>query len=244
MDDLLDHEFLEEYATFGAYNHKLIADILFEAMSSASEDAIKILSVKIYAEFISAIEDFAGLCIALRDRDKMSILGSYMFFGTKFKGRKIIGPGQFFREAIRVDGEPDKLFHFPTLEGLEKKASLDEQKGYESTYTFLKETILMAASWYRIENRMAIGTYNKTKHGFVVTRGFNKASPFFDSKGSEAAVLYSEPSTAKDGQLVINGSLIDSEIGIKEELSGINRLMDATINLIELYLDLRDKKLA
>ncbi len=244
MDDLLDREFLEDYASFGVYNHKLVADILSVAMDGASKDAMKILSVKIYAEFISAIEDFAGLCIAIRDREKMSILGSYMFFGTKFKGRKIIGPGRFLSEAIDAEGDVASLFDFPGLSELVGSKTDDGQIDYKATYSFLTESIMMAASWYRIENRMAVGTYNKTKHGFVVTRGFNKESPFFDSKGSEAAVLYSEPSTAKDGQLMINGSLIDTELGIREELDGIDRLLETTIQLIKLYLDLNVKKSA
>lgn len=236
MDDELDLEFLKDFASFGVYNHKLVAEILADSMKDGDDSGKKIISVKIYSEFISAIEDFAGLCVAIRDQGKMSVLGSYLFFGTKFKGRKIFGPANFFRHTEDEKDDLDKWLKFPKLSVLQEKYDADRYRWILNGYRDIKSAINQAGMWYRIENRMAVGAYNKIKHGFVVTQGFKPDPPYFSEKSREAAVLYSEPSQAKEGRLIINGALFDTTLGIKEELKGINTLLETSKILIELFL--------
>ena len=240
----LDEAFLKDYAAFGIYNHLLASQAFARAMESADEQVRKIFRVKLYSEFIGAIEDFAGLCIAVAGRDRMSILGTYLFFGTKFKGEKIAGPAAFFADAAAdVEGEADKWLNLPGLSALAKILDADDYVYYSQGYQLVTESIRQAGRWYRLENRIAVGAYNKIKHGFVVTRGFRPEPPFFASVGDETAVLYSEPSTAKDGKLLVNGAMIDTKIGVDVELEAINQLLEAGKTLIEIYLKLRENRL-
>lgn len=241
INDNLDLAFLRDFASFGIYNHVLMADILSKALETADSSARKIYRVKLYSEFISAIEDFAGLCIAIADREEMSILGTYLFYGTKFKGQKIIGPGTFFAYTGReVDGRVEKWLVLPELDELYKELDPATYRIFAEGYRRLTDAINQAGIWYRLENRMAIGAYNKIKHGFVVTQGYNPIPPFFQASGDDAAVLYSEPSMAQEGKLLINGAMISSDIGVDIELEAIKMLFDSSKTLIDLFLILAE----
>lgn len=242
-DDQLDLAFLRDFAAFGVYNHFLMAQIIVKAIQNSNGHARKIFRVKLYSEFISAIEDFAGLCIAIAGREEMSILGTYLFYGTKFKGRNILGPGPFFDLATKVGSNTKDLLGLPELKTLYQKLDDDTYEIFVNGHQKITSAIGQAAKWYRLENRIAVGAYNKIKHGFVVTQGFSSKPPFFEPSGREAAVLYSKPSMAHGGRLLVNGALIDIEVGIEVELEAIKTLMEASRTLIHLFIILKERQL-
>jgi hypothetical protein len=62
--------FLDHYKEYGSMGHLLAAQALRDTILSAREPAKrKLLAVKIYAEFMAAIEDLGALCVAIRHRE-------------------------------------------------------------------------------------------------------------------------------------------------------------------------------
>ncbi len=84
---LMTIEFLRDYASFGSRGHLLLVQAIEEKMRAVDDaNAKKLLTVKIYQEFMSALEDLGALCIAIRHRDEgMGLVYNYLTYGQKQK---------------------------------------------------------------------------------------------------------------------------------------------------------------
>lgn len=180
--------FLRDYNEFGSRSHLLAVNAIKQSFSTQTDDDDKkILAVKAFGEFVSALEDLGALCIAVGHRDDgIGIVYSFLTyqsskpFAPKTKLKKI------FELCQAGNGLVDAL-HLPTLEKIME--SMPELRSGIASTLYAEANILLsqAASVYLKENSTIIRAYNKTKHGFVVV---NNRNTFQDNP------LHSLPDTA------------------------------------------------
>lgn len=164
--------FLRDYNEFGSRSHLLTANAIKNAIdSSADADDKKVLAVKAYSEFISALEDLGAICIAVRHRDDgRGIVYAFLTYGQT---RNRFAPKTSLREIFRLCQSGNGLSEALLLPPLEAILSLESDLRptilptlYQQANVFLSQ----AGSAYLHENGAFVRAYNKTKHGFVVVK--------------------------------------------------------------------------
>lgn len=166
--------FLRDYNEFGSRGHLLAVNAIRQNFSTQTDDDDKkVLAVKAFGEFVSALEDLGAICIAVRHRDDgLGIVYSFL----TYQSQKPLAPKTKLKEVFQLcqsgNGLVDAL-HLPTLEqilaGMPELQSTSASSLYKQANTFLSQ----AASAYLSENGATIRAYNKTKHGFVVVKNRN-----------------------------------------------------------------------
>ena len=125
-------------------------------------DEKKLLAVKIYSEFMAALEDLGALCLAVRQRDEgVGIVYNYLTYETR-------NIKQIFELAQNGNGLTIAL-RLPSLdEIIQQSSDLNFDmlaKHYKECNVFLAQA---GTTYLFNKNRVYIRAYNKTKHGFVV----------------------------------------------------------------------------
>ena len=80
--------FLRDYAEFGCTSHLATSRALKVALTQTVDlDQQKLLAVKNFAEMMNAIEDIAGICIAIRHREEgAGLIYGFLTYNTFKKG--------------------------------------------------------------------------------------------------------------------------------------------------------------
>jgi len=166
--------FLRDYNEFGSRSHLLIVNALKQSFSTLTDDDDKkILAVKAFGEFVSALEDLGAICIAVGHRDNgLGIVYSFL----TYQSQKPFAPKTSLKKIFQLcqarNGLVDAL-HLPTLEKI--LASMPELRSTIAPTIYIEANTLLsqAASVYLKEDSAIIRAYNKTKHGFVVVKNRN-----------------------------------------------------------------------
>lgn len=186
-------DFLEDYAQFGSRGHLLTALALQAAIrGSNDEDVKRILSVKVYAEFIAALEDLAAICIAAREREEgVGLVYAYLKYGTR--GR--YSPNTTIREMfqqLKSKGHFLARLNLPTVQELQKSAPDLWSSPASQLIKELDKLLPMAANAYLHQEGAFVRAYNKTKHGFVVVKDQHTFQPEETKIVSETAWIVSD----------------------------------------------------
>lgn len=171
-------QFLREYAEFGSRGHLLTTLALQEAIgSSGDEDVKRILSVKVYSEFIAALEDLAALCIAVRERDKgVGLVYAYLTYGRRGKYFPESTVVEMF-ELLRAGDHFLRSLNLPTLDEMLQAEPELANSPAPQLIDELNKLLPMAANAYLHEQGAFVRAYNKTKHGFVVVKDWHLFEP-------------------------------------------------------------------
>lgn len=76
----IDHEFLASYGALGVAGRRTVAETCLRALVLESPPARKVLAVTIMEQFLACGADLAGLCHALRERDRAPIIRTFLAF--------------------------------------------------------------------------------------------------------------------------------------------------------------------
>ena len=76
----LDAGFLESYRRFGCRSRLVVAETCLRGLVVDSPDHRKVLAMTIFEQYVQAMNDLAGLFIALRNRDRAPVLKSFLEF--------------------------------------------------------------------------------------------------------------------------------------------------------------------
>jgi hypothetical protein len=166
--------FLRDYNEFGSRSHLLAVSAIKQALTTTvDDDDKKILAVKAFGEFVSALEDLGAICIAVRHRDDgLGIVYGFLTYGTQ----KPFAPKTSLKKTFQLcqagNGMVDALC-LPTLEkilsSVPELSSTIAPTLYQEANTYLSHV----ASVFLKEDGAIIRAYNKTKHGFVVVKNRN-----------------------------------------------------------------------
>lgn len=233
----LDWQFLTEYLEFGVFSHGVTANALLDAYkNSDNPDVLKILRVRIFAEVIANIEDLAGICIAMRDRNSLPIITSYLNYGKLVtEGVRVEAPKDFFK-TINSGGTLNNWLDV-AISGSEIYKQINDQ--FSNKKSEAEKTLLKAAQIYLSRDQIFIRAYNKTKHGFVVTRGFSQENPYFPDKENSVSILYGL-TEAHDDELIykINEATLDLFDGLDEELRFLDKVTQTAVDIIKYVVEL------
>lgn len=172
-------KFLRNYHEFGSRVHLLTATILSETIEKATDtNDQKLLAIKVFSEFISALENLGAMCIAIRHRDEgLGFVYSFLTYGmTKDKSAPPTTLRQMFEMLKSADGLVNGL-RLPPLEEIFKTHRLSSQEDIPTMYRETNIALSQAAATYLAQDQAAVRAYNKTKHGFVVVSDFHTFSP-------------------------------------------------------------------
>ena len=76
----LDAGFLESYRKFGARGRLILAETCLRGLVLDTPDHRKVLAMTIFEQYVGAMNDLAGLFLALRNRNRAPVLKSFMAF--------------------------------------------------------------------------------------------------------------------------------------------------------------------
>ncbi|MEX1071160.1 MAG: hypothetical protein WEC37_00900 [Anaerolineales bacterium] len=191
--------FLRDYAEFGAFSHTVASDAFKGAMATAkSGREKKLLAAKSFMELMNAIEDLAGLCVAIKHREEgLGLIYGFVMYDRNDKNAPSTKIFEFY-DAIERGEDPIKFLGFPTLEEI-KQANIELSKGVlnhlrtemirlgslesgrkfetndlmERLYADLRRVFGSAAKNSTAQNKLLVRAYNQVKHGFKVIENTN-----------------------------------------------------------------------
>lgn len=180
--------FLRDYQGFGSRGHLVAASSISDAIASTQEpDAQKLLAVKLFTEFMAALEGLGALCIAVRHRDEgAGLVYSYLTYGT----RAPLAPTTTLSEIYSIVREGDGLsagLNLPSLGEITDAHAEFSNSALSRLYFEANVLLSQASNIYLIEDRALVRAYNKTKHGFVVVNDQNIFQPDLPSIDSNIA---------------------------------------------------------
>lgn len=162
--------FLDNYRTYGSFGHLWAAQSFQEAIGTA--DDIKrrqLLTVKIYGEFVSAIEDLGALCVAIKHRnDELGLIYAYLTYG---QGRNPNAPKTRLPEILRLMEDGDGLtsaLALPSLADILSRNPALSNTILPDLYQQTNTVLAVASKSYSASDGLLVRAYNKVKHGFVV----------------------------------------------------------------------------
>jgi hypothetical protein len=164
--------FLDHHAAYGGRSHLETALALSIALDTIIDDDVKtMLAVKVYAEFISSLEDFGALCVAVHHRESIQgIIRSYLRYDQhRVKPAPSICVSGIFKLAL----PPDRIQTALRLPQLADVLAQTPKAIHDNVIRAYQETdrlLLEVAKTYLFDGQAYIRAYNKAKHGFVVDR--------------------------------------------------------------------------
>lgn len=246
-----DVAFVYDLYSWSWYNKQVTAIVLYSAILEISRyfdparqtqhilpieplRAQKILRAKLFAEFVSLLESFGILCLAIRNRSKKSILWSFLntepqevnqFFQNVLQKKKLSvhgllklpRPSEFNRATSDADS-PLSGLNYP-----------------QDTYNTYVANIRLIAEMYRDAGGLNVITYNKIKHGFNVFEGTALIEPPLDL--SDAHVIVETSKLLESGRLGKRSLSLDQD-KVDVELENIKRVTDMGSELLALVITL------
>jgi hypothetical protein len=191
-----------------------------------------ILRTKIFAEFVSTLEVFGFLCIAIRNRKKKSVIWTMMNSE----------PQEVTKFYKNLKASPPKslshLLHFPSMQEV-AKVRQEKMVGKESimltdaTYAGTLSNILNVAEMYLGIDSVMVRAYNKIKHTVPLLD-----TPYWTKSRNpnELGVLV-EDEKIPAGQFGTFPLQIDQEV-VNKEIEGIARITDIGAEVMAIYLQL------
>ncbi len=201
--------------------------------------AQKLLRAKIFTEFVSLIEAFGVLCVAIRSRRERSLIWSFVniepqevaqFFDSVLSHKevnlqqvlKLPQQSRFDKALKNIRDGPLAGFAFP-----------------RDVYAVYGKNLRLIAESYRASGGINVTTYNKLKHGFLAVEGVGWISPVPDV---ESAHILVEVGEIKEGRIGIRPLRLD-QAEIDMERTNIQTITLMGSELLALILALDELKL-
>lgn len=150
-------------------SHRIVAELLLASMNASDPLRQKILTAKLAAEMVSALEDLGGLAWSIRSRSDHGILDRYIKHEPK-TAREIF-------QSIRDGKRLRELLNLPDPSLIATKLSVDDLDALDRGLDGLERSFEAAAATYCNEKVNIVRAYNKLKHGFIVIVRLDKLKP-------------------------------------------------------------------
>lgn len=160
--------FLRDYQGFGSRGHFITANALRERILASNDtDERKLLAVRVFGEFIAALEDLGGLCIAIRHRDEDSgLIYGYLTYGPTKNAPKTSLEKLF--ELMMNENALTSVLRLPSLNEILQADPELTKTLLPQLYAETKTILAQVSRLYLYDSKVFVRIYNKTKHGFVV----------------------------------------------------------------------------
>lgn len=167
-------EALRDLSVTAGESHRIAAEALWDSIAAAPsrKDGVleqKVLTAKLAAEMISALEDLGALALSIGNRVGAGILYEYL----NYKPREVT---QFYKR-IQQGVPVRELLRLPEDEALQSFMGRPSTKTFVKGLDGLQSAMETAAVNYLALNGKLVVTYNKIKHGFVVVVRLGKLVP-------------------------------------------------------------------
>ena len=126
----LEVPFLEQYARFGAKAHRTVAEALLRGLVTADPDDRKVMGMRIVEEYLNASQELVGLYLALRNRQEMPVVRTFLEFELSAKSVAVF-------KALTEGRSNDALLRdlgFPTLTDVESARSEIAKHDYKQMH--------------------------------------------------------------------------------------------------------------
>lgn len=164
---------LQDLSVSVSEGHALVADALMRelAASADQEDGAlrqKLLTARIAAEGVSAIENLGAIAWSIANRHDIGVLRRYLSYQTG-DVRSVFADIQ--KRELR------DVFSLPSSEGIKMALSAEDTKNFEEGLASLQTNLRAAANNYFALGGAVVRTYNKIKHGFPIIVRLDKLIP-------------------------------------------------------------------
>jgi hypothetical protein len=160
---------LQDLSVTVSTNHRLTMDALVRAFQEATEPLDqKVLTARLAAEGLAALEHVGALGWALSKRHDQGILRRYLSYETE-------GVRDFYLD-VQARQLRD-VFRLPERHVVASSAGDDDASIFEGGLVALQTTLRTAAGNYFALGGKVVKTYNKIKHGFPVIIRMDKLIP-------------------------------------------------------------------
>lgn len=207
-------ETLRDLSVTVCEGHRIAAEALWNHIATAPtrQGGVleqKVLTAKLAAEDISALEDLGALALSIGKRARGGIVRAYLSYK----------PGDVPRFYKRVqEGVPVReLLWLPSDQALQPFIDRSAMKIFLTALDGLQSALETAAANYLALNGKLVLTYNKIKHGFVVVVRLDKLVP-----GKEPPTKWRQNVNVLTG-IRPNGSVLYTDVERSPEM--LERLM-------------------
>lgn len=166
---------LRDMSTTACWNHQIAAAALVERMASSPQGddgplEQKVLTAKIAAESVAALEDLGALAWAVANRSNKGILRAYLRY-------RVPEVEKFYQTVIERRVSARTLLNIPTDARLRRWLNRDERRNVQRSLQEIGRGLKAAGRGYRRKQGMVVRAYNKIKHGFVVLQRLDALIP-------------------------------------------------------------------
>lgn len=232
FEELRERErpFLENYIRFGSQARWQTAKILLDRYSKTrSARRRRLIEVRIFEQYVAATEDLIMLYNALKRRGKQPVLYTLLSFQVNpVESRR-------FYEEVNARS-PSELLQSLGLAPLDELLESFPSQGEEQVKKWYEGIVrgLKAASTRR--NELIYKTYNKIKHGFIVTEIPRTEA---DSEAAGDAIVYWHDRLKGEGEELYRlqeAGLFRDAQHLSQLVDTIEALRNTARNLINAYL--------
>lgn len=246
-----DVEFIRDVYSFGWYTRRVTALALYEQILKPDrlydsgrptefQPVVEvgrcqwILRAKIFSEFVSMLEVFGLLCLAIRNRKKRSVIWTAM----NAEPQEVM---QFYKNLKTSQARSlSRLLNFPSMSKVTK--AVEKQTGgaeriniTDATYEGALANMLNVAEMYLGLDSVMVRAYNKIKHTFPLLD-----TPYWtkNRKDNELGVLV-EDEKIPSGQFAAFPLKINQE-DVDQEIKYIARVTEIGAEIMAIYLQLHE----
>ncbi len=243
-----DIEFIRDVYSFGWYTRRVTALALYEQIVNceALHDPARpqnfqpivevdrcrwILRARIFAEFVSSLEVFGTLCMAIRQRNKRSIIWTFMNTEpqevTQLYKALQSSPPKSLSQFLKIRGIGQ------TRKAMQKRDGAEYAEISEATYGEILSSIRLVADMYLGIDSVLVRAYNKLKHTIPLldTDYFNKG------RGPDELGILVEDEKILSGQFGALPLSIAQE-NVDVEIQGIATVSEIGAEIMALTLEL------
>ena len=233
----IDHDFLASYAELGVTSRRTVAETCLRALVLEAPPARKVLAMTILEQFLLASADLIGLCAALRERERLPIVRSFLSFrldgeasGAFFGGLQEAADGELLAAWGLPMPElvPARCPALPAAEARELSAALGALLRDLRTVAQRDGSALLLAE--------LAGPAARARGGPALT----EQASWLLGAGLRADQVASLVLDERRRQLVVRALPVD-ERKLAEVVDAIDCLTRASSNLIYAYLTVQDE---
>ncbi len=231
--------FLRDMCVTGCQSHRIAAEAIWNGLAAASErqdGALqqKVLTAKMAAEEVAALESLGALAWSVANRDDVGIVRKYLNYAPK-------NVRQIF-EKIDAGTEPLRaVLRLPDDETLSKHMVADDVGAFVRELAELERVLRVAAHDYLALDGAIVRTYNKIKHGFVVVQRLDMLVPRQDPPTDWQQHVNVVTGITRNGS--VRYPHVERSLGMMDSLMNVIRMCsEAWRGLAAVIIFLHDRK--
>jgi hypothetical protein len=227
VDHAREAKFLDHYVEQAWRVHEVAADALVAKVAGAADDERQLLFLRLFAEYVNALEVLGGWGWATRNRDRFKLL---------LDGFLAYVPGEvasFYESVSANDSRRPRRPARATATGRDRLRWADRadedvhERVLLDEFTRLAANLRQAASQYFDREQLLLTNYNKAKHGAPIMRTAALAP-------SEFFVLAPQRDPMQSGRYLFSKFRADDEMfaRVAGNVTFVSRTTQALVSLL------------